>query len=264
MDLGLKGKTAVVAAASRGLGFAAALELAKEGAQVVICSRQAQHVEEAAEKIARETGGTVLPVVADVAAEPQIKSLIETAVDRFGTVHILVTNAGGPPPGNFADFQEEAPWEMTYHLTLMSAIRMIRHALPHMQHQKWGRIVNILSLSVKQPFSGLLLSNTFRPGLVGFAKSLADEVAEQGITVNNVCPGWTRTERVQELLQARAQKQGIPVEQVAEEIERNIPMKRMGRPEELAALIAFLCSERASYITGATIQVDGGSFRGIM
>ncbi len=264
MELGLIGRTAVVAAASRGLGFAAAMELAREGANVVICSRKASHIEKAAEKIVKATNAVVVPAVADVAHEPDIRRLITTAVEKFGNIDILVTNAGGPPPGNFEDFADEEPWERAYRLTLMSAIRMIRHALPHMKKQNWGRIVNILSVSVKQPIQGLLLSNTFRPGIVGFAKTLADEVAQHGITINNVCPSWTRTERVEELLMHIAKREGIAPGEAAARIEEHIPMKRMGQPEELAAVIAFLCSERASFITGATIPVDGGSYRGLM
>ena len=265
MELGILGRTAIVAASSRGLGFAAALELAHEGANVVICSRKASHIEKAAEKIINETNAVVLPIVADVMHEPDIRNLVQKTVEKFGAVDILVTNAGGPPPGNFADFDDdEEPWDRAYRLTMMSTVRMIRHVLPHMKEQEWGRIVNILSISVKQPIQGLLLSNTFRPGLVGMAKTLADDLAPYGITINNVCPGWTRTERVEELLTERAKRQGISYGEAEKQVVGNIPMKRMGEPAELAALIAFLCSERASYITGATIPVDGGAYRGLM
>ena len=263
MDFQIAEKTAIVTAASRGLGFAAAMELAREGANVVICSRKASHIEAAAAKIIKATNAIVIPHVADVAYKPDIERLVANTVDKFGTVEILVTNAGGPPPGFFADFDDEH-WKKSFHLTLMSAVHLIQAVLPHMKKQKWGRIVNIVSLSVKQPFQGLLMSNVFRPGVVGLAKSLADEVAADGITVNNALPSWTRTERVQELMLAKAKRLGISVAEAAAEIEKNTPMRRMGEPEELAALIAFLCSERAGYITGVSIPVDGGAYRGLM
>ncbi|HHL73182.1 MAG TPA: SDR family oxidoreductase, partial [Bacteroidetes bacterium] len=176
---------------------------------------------------------------------------------------ILVTNAGGPPAGFFEDIDDES-WALGFERTMMSAIRLIRAALPHMREKKWGRIVAITSISVKQPIPGLLLSNALRPGVVGMAKSLADEVALDGITINAVCPGWTATERVDEILQARAESRGISKQEAAAEIEQSIPMRRMAKPEELAAMVTFLCSARASYITGTTIQVDGGAFRGLM
>jgi len=263
MDLQISEKTAIVTAASRGLGFAAAMELAREGANVVICSRKAAHVEQAAKKIKDATNAIVVPQVANLAYKPDIERLVATTVSEFGTADILVTNAGGPPPGSVADFSEEH-WKKGFQLTLMSAVHLVQAVLPHMKKQKWGRIVNIVSLSVKQPIKGLLLSNVFRPGVVGLAKSLADEVAADGITINNVLPSWTRTERVQELMLAKAKRLGISVAEAAAEIEKNTPMQRMGEPEELAALIAFLCSERASYITGASIPVDGGAYRGIL
>lgn len=263
MDFGLKGKTAMVAAASQGLGFAAAQELGREGANLVICSRSKSNIEAAARRIHESTGAEVLPLVADVRETGQIDELIKKAQQQFNQVDILVTNAGGPPAGFFDDISDER-WLAGVELTLLSTIRLIRCVLPQMKKNNWGRVVNILSISVKQPISGLLVSNTLRPGLVGLAKSLADEVAATGITVNNVCPGWTKTERVQELLLARADKQGVTPERAGAEIVAGIPMQRMGEPKELAALIAFLCSDRASYVTGTTIPVDGGAYQGLM
>lgn len=191
MDFGLKGKTAMVAAASQGLGFAAAQELGREGANLVICSRSKSNIEAAARRIHESTGAEVLPLVADVRETGQIDELIKKAQQQFNQVDILVTNAGGPPAGFFDDISDER-WLAGVELTLLSTIRLIRCVLPQMKKNNWGRVVNILSISVKQPISGLLVSNTLRPGLVGLAKSLADEVATTGITVNNVCPGWTK------------------------------------------------------------------------
>lgn len=263
MDFAIKGKTALVAAASRGLGFAAANELAREGANLVICSRSQERIEAAAQQIRRGHGVTVEAVAADLRFPEQIDAVIAQAKQAFGSVDILITNAGGPPAGYFNDLTV-ADWQAGFEITVLSALRLIHGTIPMMRAQKWGRIVNILSISVKQPIPGLLLSNALRPGLVGLAKSLADEVAAEGITINNVCPGWTQTERVDELMAFRARQKGISPEQAAAEISTNIPMQRMGRPDEPAALIAFLCSDRASYITGTTIPVDGGAYRGLM
>ncbi|MFQ5630355.1 MAG: SDR family oxidoreductase [bacterium] len=263
MDFGIKGKTALVAAASQGLGFAAARELATEGANVVMCSRNQEKIEAAAEQMRQNSGVAIEPVVADVRKNEDIMKIIDKTVESFGGIDILITNAGGPPAGNFDDISDDG-WLSGVELTMLSAIRFIRGVLPYMKKSNWGRIVNILSISVKQPIAGLLVSNTIRPGLVGLSKTLADEVAANGITVNNVCPGWTKTERVDGLMAIRAQKQRISIEEASADIVNNVPMQRMGKPEELAALIAFLCSERASYITGATIPVDGGAYRGLM
>ncbi len=263
MNFGIRNKVALVAAASRGLGYATAMELAREGAQVAVCGRDEQRINRAAAELSASTGGRILPVVADVEKPEDCQYFIDQAAEHLGSVDILVTNAGGPPPGFFADLDDEN-WALGFERTMMSAIRLMRAALPHMQQKKWGRIVAITSISVKQPIAGLLLSNALRPGLVGLSKSLADDVALEGITVNVVCPGWTATERVEEILQARAANRGITLDEATAEIEQTIPMRRMGKPEELAAMITFLCSARASYITGTTIQVDGGAYRGLL
>jgi len=263
MDLGLNGKVAVVTAASRGLGFAAAMELAREGANIAICSREKSSIEKAAAEIEKATGVSTLPVVTDVKHENEISSLISATVQHFGQLDILVTNAGGPPAGYFDDI-DDTGWLAGFELTMLSATRLIRAALPHMKRQQWGRVVNILSISVKQPIAGLMISNALRPALVGLAKSLADEVAEQGITVNNVCPGWTKTERITEIINARAQAHNCTTEDVLDDILKNIPVGRMGLPAELASVITFLCSNQAAFMTGATIPVDGGANRGLM
>jgi 3-oxoacyl-[acyl-carrier protein] reductase len=257
MDLGLKGRVALVAASSKGLGKACALELAREGARVVICGRDPASLSAAADEIASATGAEVLPVETDLTDHAQIWNLVAQTMDLFGRIDILVTNNGGPPAGFFDDFDDEA-WLAAHQLTLLSAVRLIRTVLPTMRAQKWGRIINITSVSVKQPIDNLLLSNVYRPGVTGLAKTLSAQVAADGITVNNVAPGYTRTDRVLDLAQARAADTGQPVQEVLSGTVANVPMGRMGEPGELAALVTFLASERAAYITGATIQVDGG------
>ena len=263
MDLGLKGRVAIVAASSRGLGRACALELAREGANVVICARGADRLAATPEEISTTTGANVLWFAVDLTDPVHIHHLADETLRRYSHIDVLVTNNGGPPAGHFDDFDDEA-WLAAHQLTLMSAVRLIRAVLPAMRAQRWGRIINITSVSVKQPIDNLLLSNAYRPGVVGLAKTLAAQVAADGITINNVAPGYTRTDRVLELTQARAADQGKMVEEILAETTASYPMGRMGEPEELAALVAFLASERASYITGTTLQVDGGYVKGIL
>jgi 3-oxoacyl-[acyl-carrier protein] reductase len=263
MELGLKDRVAIVAASSQGLGKACALELAREGARVVICAREEGQLLVAADEIRTATGAEVLPLTIDLTDPAQIRHLADETLRRFGRIDVLVTNNGGPPAGYFDDFDDET-WLAVHQLTLMSAVRLIRAVLPAMRAQQWGRIVNLTSVSVKQPIDNLLLSNVYRPGVVGLAKTLSTQLAAEGITVNNVAPGYTRTDRVVELTQARAAREGRAVEEVLAATTASYPMKRMGEPEELAALVAFLASERAGYITGTTIQVDGGYVRGLL
>jgi len=261
--LGLRGKVALVVAASKGLGKAAALELAREGAAVAICARTEATLRATAAEIERATGSEVLAVVADVSHADDVERLVQATVDRFGRLDILVTNAGGPPPGYFLDLGDE-PWHAAVELTLMSTVRLCRAAIPHMRKNGWGRIVNITSVSVKQPMDNLLLSNALRAGVVGLAKTLSNQFASDGVTVNSVCPGWTLTDRVVELNATRAREDGVSVREVERQVTADIPMGRMGQPQELAALIAFLASERAGYITGTAIPVDGGYVKGLL
>ena len=257
MDLGLQNKIALVVAASRGLGRAVAEELASEGASLAICARDVRTITEAAAEITDSTGAHVLAIAGNVAVPKDVKRIVESAIARFGRIDILVTNAGGPPAGPFENLSAEQ-WEAATRLTLYSAIELAREVLPGMKERRWGRILNITSIAVKQPVDNLILSNSLRAAVTGFARTLANEVATDGITVNNILPGYTRTERLDELANMMATKQGITADQFREKWEQEIPMKRLGEPREFAALAAFLVSERASYITGTSIQVDGG------
>ena len=263
MDLGLKGKAAFVAGGSMGLGRAVALELAREGAKVAIGALDDPHLGEAAELIRRETGGEVLAVPVDVSDAKQARAVVRRAIDHFGTLDILVNNAGGPPSADFVEI-DETLWEKGFRLNLLSTIMMTREAVPVMKAKGWGRIINMTSISVKQPIDGLILSNTIRSGVIGLAKTLSNELAPFNVTVNNVCPGFTMTDRVRNLAKAMAEKEGTTPEAIIGRWEASIPMKRLGTPEEFAALVAFLASERSGYITGAAIQIDGGWYKGVM
>jgi len=264
MDLGLKGKVAIVLAASKGLGRASAAALAAEGAHVVIGARNEQVLRAAAEQIRRESGSQVLAVPTDVTKPEDIAAIVNAATHEFGHIDILVNNAGGPPPGTFEMFND-AQWEAAFELSLLSVVRLIRLVLPHMRQRGSGRIINIVSTSVKQPIDNLLLSNAIRPGVIGLAKSLSIELAPENITINNVCPGRILTDRIRQVYQLDAKKQqGISEEEALKDAAREIPMGRIGKPEELGALVAFLASEQAAYITGTTIQVDGGVTRSLL
>lgn len=263
MDLGIAGKVALVAAASKGLGRSIADELAAEGCKVVICARNAAELNAAAADIANRHGAEVLPVVADVSNSAGINALFNAATGKFGSPDIVVTNAGGPPSGRFEDIPLEE-WERAFHLTLMSSVELAYLALPAMKQRKWGRILNITSIAAKQPVDNLILSNALRAAVTGFARTLANEVASFGVTVNNLLPGYTLTDRVEQLTSASAAKEGVSVADVRARWESQIPMKRLGEPREFAALAAFLASDRASYITGQSIAVDGGWIRSLL
>jgi 3-oxoacyl-[acyl-carrier protein] reductase len=263
MDLGLGGRIALVAAASRGLGRATALELAREGASLVLCARGADALEDARASIARETGADVRAVVADLSTIEGIQRVAGEALGAFGHVDVLVNNAGGPPAGGL-DAHAWDVWQNAVNLTLRSTVELTRAVLPHMRERRWGRVINITSIAVKQPVDNLMLSNAVRSAVTGFARTLANEVATLGITVNNILPGYTRTERVEELAAANARKEGVSPSEITARFERDIPMRRLGEPSEFAALAAFLASERASYITGQSIAVDGGWIRALL
>ena len=263
MDLGLKDKIAFVAAASRGLGRAVAEELAAEGCALVLCSRSEEAIKRTAKEIEQVAGAEVLAVACDVANADEVARLVQSGAERFGRIDILVSNAGGPPAGKFESLSQEQ-WEAATRLTLFSAIELARHVLPGMKERGWGRILNITSIAVKQPVENLILSNSLRAAVTGFARTLANEVATFGVTVNNIMPGYTRTERVEELSRMMAEKEGITPEDFVARWEKEIPMRRLGTPGEFAALAAFLVSERASYITGTSVPVDGGWIRALM
>ncbi|MBV9217586.1 MAG: SDR family oxidoreductase [Acidobacteria bacterium] len=262
MDLGLKGKTALVAAASQGLGFAVARELAAEGCSLIICSRKQESIDRAAMSIRAETNAEVLSLAADVSITSEIEKLVAAGLERFADIDILVTNSGGPPAGPFESTTRES-WDDAVRILLNSVIDLSRLVLPRMKDRGWGRILNVTSIASKQPVDNLILSNSLRAGVTGFAKTLAAEVAPFGITVNNILPGYTRTERLDELIDFLSNKEDISADEVRGRWEKEIPMRRLGDPKEFAALAAFLVSERASYITGSSIAVDGGWIRSL-
>ncbi|MCF7935734.1 MAG: SDR family oxidoreductase [Synergistales bacterium] len=257
MELGLKGKTALVTAASSGLGRSIATAFAGEGANVMLCSRSEEKLEIARWEIQRETGVSPAVKLCDVTDADAISELVAETADRFGGIHILVNNAGGPPAGYFDDFGDEE-WQNAFELNLLSYVRTIRAVLPHMRQAKWGRIVNSTSSSVKQVIDHLLLSNTFRLGVVGMSKTLSRQVAKDNILVNVIGPGRFATERVAHLDRLKAERTGKSLEEIKEASRNNIPLGRYGDPTEYARLALFLCSEANTYITGQTVLADGG------
>ncbi|MDY6851689.1 MAG: SDR family oxidoreductase [Thermodesulfobacteriota bacterium] len=263
MDLKLEGKVAFVGGASKGLGRATAAALADEGAKVVISARNRETLRATAGSISRETGNEVMAAPADLSRPDQVRAAIKDVLDDFGRVDILVNNAGGPPVGAFMEFTDEA-WEAAFRLNLMSAVTLAREVVPGMKDRRWGRIINLTSIAVKQPLGGLILSNSIRAGVHGWAKSLSNELAPLGITVNNILPGYTLTDRVRSLARTQAEKEGTKVDEMLARMEEVIPMKRLGKPEDVGGLVAFLASEQAGYITGASIQIDGGFYAGLM
>jgi 3-oxoacyl-[acyl-carrier protein] reductase len=262
LDLGLEGKVALVTAASKGLGRAIATELAREGASVVISSRDEETLSKAANEIREETGAEVDFRVADLTSAGDIEALVFHASGRFGGVDVLVNNTGGPPAGAFEDLDDEA-WQGAFEQVLMSLIRCVRGVLPLMRERGGGRIVNVASSSVKQPIEALTLSNTFRTGIAGLAKNLSIELAPDGILVNTLGPGRINTARAQGMDASQAESRGVPVEEVRAEFEARIPLGRYGTPEEFARVAAFLASPANSYVTGQAILVDGGMIRAL-
>jgi 3-oxoacyl-[acyl-carrier protein] reductase len=264
MDLGLKGKVAVVAASSKGLGRAVATTFAQEGALVTINGRDADELRETAKAIRDETGGDVIEVVGDLSKREAIQHLIDETVKQRGGIDCVVCNAGGPPSGGFFDFGEDEPWEKALNLNLMSTLRLSRAAIPHLKERGGGSITNIVSTSVKQPIPDLILSNTARTAVIGLAKSLSLEVAHDDIRVNNICPGSTLTNRIRNLAKTRAENSGKTPEEVLEADAKAIPMGRLGTPQEFANVVVFFASPAASYVTGVTVQVDGGNVKSLL
>ncbi len=263
MDLGLTDKVAIVTASSKGMGKAVAQQLAEEGAKVVICSRNNDALNKAAKDIQKKTGKEVLPVKCDVTSSTDLENLFKTAKKYLKKVDILVCNAGGPPQGTFEKLTErDFTWAIE--LNLKSTINMCRLAVPDMKKQKWGRIIAITSISAKQPLDDLILSNTVRAGVLGFTKSLSNEMAKYNITVNSICPGFTATDRLKDFASGLAKKSKFTVKQLFTSWERSIPMNRLADPVEPANLIAYLASEQAAYITGTAIQIDGGFIKSMI
>ena len=263
MDLGLKDKRALVTASSQGIGRACALELAREGADVVVCARGEETLEATRAAIADETGRKVVAVTADLSFGAQIEELIERTVAELGGIDVLVTNAGGPPSGHFMDFDDEA-WMKAVALNLMSVVRLNRAVVPMMRKQGGGAIVNLTSISVKEPIKGLVLSNSIRAGVVGLSKTLANELGADGIRVNVVCPGHPAPDRMTELMTARAERDGTSYDEIAAVFHDSVPLGSFGEPSDIARMVAFLASEAAGYVTGVTVQVDGGAVRGLL
>jgi 3-oxoacyl-[acyl-carrier protein] reductase len=259
VNLGLDGKVALVCGASRGLGRAIAQELAAEGAAVALCSRDAERLAAAA----RELGPEALAVPADLAVSGEPTRVVDAVVQRVGRLDVLVANTGGPPAGTHDTLSLE-DWDRATALLLRSTVELAAAALPGMKERRWGRVLVVTSVAVKQPVDNLILSNSLRAAVTGYAKTLAREVAPNGITVNTILPGYTATERVVELNRADAEREGIEPEEVEARLEASIPLGRLAEPEEFAALAAFLASERASYITGGAFAVDGGWLRGLL
>lgn len=253
MDLGLKNKVAFVAASSQGLGKSVALELAREGASIIICGRNKDTLEKTKQEIENQINGEVLAFTGDLSVTAEREHIIKSTLEVYSTVDILVTNSGGPPAGKFDAFKQE-DWDKAYHQLLTSVVGLINGFLPGMKQQQWGRIISITSMAVKQPVNNLILSNTVRASVVGLIKTLSNELGMYNITVNNVMPGYTETERLKELIENNASFASAKTE---------IPLGRFGKPEEFAAAVAFLASERAGYITGVSLAIDGGWIKGI-
>jgi 3-oxoacyl-[acyl-carrier protein] reductase len=262
MDLGLKNKVALVAAASQGLGRAAAEALASEGARVVVFSRSKEKIERAAREIAAQTGADVAGFEADVSKAGDIQRVVHQTVERFGALHILVSNAGGPPVETFDRLTEEQ-WADGIQLTMMSTIRLIRAALPLMQKQQWGRVITVNSIAGHQPIDNLVISSSIRPGLIGLQRVLATKYAKEGILFNTICPGLIFTDRQRQIAEKQIAETGATLDEIMSKTASTIPIGRLGTVEEFANVVAFLASERSSYITGATISVDGGSTKGL-
>ncbi len=263
METGIKGTVALVAAASQGLGKAVATELGREGADIVICARHEDVLEDAANEIRGLSGRRIVAVAADLSTAEGVDAAVAAAIESFGRLDILVNNAGGPPPGDFTA-HDDAAWQRAFDLNLLSAVRLIRASLPYLKQSGRGRIINLTSTSVKQPVEGLILSNAIRAGVIGMAKTLSVEFAPFSITVNNIAPGRISTARIKQLDQARATATGMTEDEVHKWFEAQIPVGRYGLPEELAYLAVFLASDKAAYITGTTIQVDGGMVKGVL
>lgn len=263
METGLRGRVAVVAAASQGLGFAVASALAAEGVKLAICSRDTARINAAADKLRQQHKADVLAQAVDVIDPKAVESFVHATTERFGHVDICVTNAGGPPPKPFLD-TTDAEWQKAVETNFLSVVYFAKQVIPLMQKNKWGRLITITSVSVKQPVPDLIYSNAVRPAVVGLVKSLSNEFGKDGILVNNVGPGYTSTDRLKSLAGARAKATGASEQELFDRWAADTAIKRVGTPEEFADVVVWLASDRASNITGQTILVDGGSYRGLL
>ena len=262
MDLRIEGRVALVAAASKGLGFAAARQLAAEGALVSVCSRDGDALEQAARRLRSDTGAEVLTTVTDVTDADQTASWVEATASRFGGVDILVANGPGPAPGRFVDLGDD-DWRRASEVVIVTLARQVRLVLPYMLERVWGRIVVINSVTARQPLDNLTLSNAVRAGIAGLVKSVSVEVASGGVAINSVLPGPTATDRLLELLEANAARAGVGIGEASEAMATDAPMGRLATPDEVGAAAAFLCSDIAGFITGSQLAVDGGAIRSI-
>jgi 3-oxoacyl-[acyl-carrier protein] reductase len=262
MDLGLKGRGVIVAASSQGIGLATAEAFAREGAQVAMCARNESTLRSAADKIRSETGAEVFADALDVTDSTRVQHFVEDVVKRFGRIDVCVTNAGGPPAKNFLSISPEE-WRKAVELNFLSVVHLAKAVIPYMQRHRWGRIITITSVTVKQPVAELIMSNAVRAAVVGLVKSLSNEFGKDGILVNNVAPGYTATERLQELAGVRALAAGTSPEQIYQSWSAEIPLRRLGDPKDIADVIVWLGSERAAYVTGQTVLADGGIYRGL-
>jgi len=262
MNTGLQNRVAIVAASSKGIGRAAAFALAAEGAHLALCARDPGTLDETAGQIRRQFQVEVLAAPLDVRDDARVRAFIDAAHQRFGRIDICVTNAGGPPAKPFAETTMEE-WDRAYELNLRSIVSFAQAVLPRMREQRWGRLITITSVAVKQPVPELVLSNSVRAGVLGLVRSLATQYGPDNITVNNVGPGYTATERIRDLAEANAKARGITAAEYEANLAKDIPLGRLARPEEVADAIVWLASERASYITGQTVLVDGGAYRGL-
>jgi 3-oxoacyl-[acyl-carrier protein] reductase len=262
MELGLKGRGVIVAASSQGMGRAAAELFAREGAQVAMCARTQKTLQEAADQIRAETGAEIYAEPLDVTDGAAVQRFVEQVSKRFGRLDVCVTNAGGPPAKNFLSVSTEE-WRKAVDLNFLSVVHLAKAVIPYMQRHRWGRIITITSISVKQPIDDLIMSNAVRAAVVGLVKSLSNEFGKDGILINNVAPGYTSTERLQELAGTRALAAGVSTEQIYQRWAAEIPVRRLADPKEVADVIVWLASERASYVTGQTVLVDGGIYRGL-
>ncbi|MEH7110144.1 MULTISPECIES: SDR family oxidoreductase [Bacillaceae] len=261
MDLNLKGKTALVAASSQGLGFAIAEQLVREGANVMISGREEDKLLKKVKELEAIGPGKAAFQTANITKVEDLKQLVTKTVERFGSIQLLVNNAGGPPAGSFEDLNDEA-WQASFELNLLSYVRLIREALPYLK-QHGGKILNIASSSIKEPIPGLILSNTFRTGIIGLSKTLASELASYNILINTLAPGRIATDRVKHLDQINADRQGVSIEAIEAQVKAGIPLKRYGTPEEFASVAVFLLSDANSYMTGSAFLVDGGMVKSI-